>query len=161
MPLLKFAGVVPGHYFIVVGHRNHVSVMSPIPVDFTSAVGSWAFPDSMGAAYTIGPSPMKNFGDGKFGMFACDINSDGQITVLDFNVWLPKTKAAATGYESSDCGLERSRHRAGFQQLVAEYQPREGLPARYPATSSKATSATRRFVRPTVPRSPFRRRLLL
>lgn len=49
---------------------------------------------------------MKNLGDGNFGMFACDINHDGQFTASDFNAWLVDTKAVITGYVSTDCNLD-------------------------------------------------------
>jgi hypothetical protein len=39
-------------------------------------------------------------------MFACDINHDGQVTVLDFNRWLVTAKAASTGFMQEDCDMD-------------------------------------------------------
>ncbi|MFC2085757.1 PPC domain-containing protein [Bacteroidota bacterium] len=101
-----FAGVVPGNYYVVVRHRNHLPVLSPGPIDLTGGSGSWSFVDSLGAAHSSGGAPMKELGDGNFAMFACDINVDRQITVSDFNLWLTSTKAVATGYLQEDCNLD-------------------------------------------------------
>ena len=81
-------------YCSVVIHRNHISIMSSDTLDLSDGVGSWDFTDSLAAAFTLGPAPLKDLGDGSFAMYACDM--DGQVTATDFNLWLPNTKAAAT-----------------------------------------------------------------
>jgi len=103
---VEFGNVDPGGYYLVVDHRSHASVMSSDTLDLSDALGTWDFTDSLEAAYTSGPAPMKNLPGGKLGMFACDISHDGQITATDFNSWLVDTKAAATGYLSTDCNMD-------------------------------------------------------
>jgi hypothetical protein len=100
------AGIDPGLYHVVLRHRNHLPVLSPNPVDFTSGTGTWSFVDSLGAAYSAGGAPMKDLGDGRFAMFACDIDVDGQLIANDFNLWLVATKAVHTGYVREDCSLD-------------------------------------------------------
>lgn len=92
--------------YVVVDHRNHAAVMTRDPLDVSSGSASWDFTTSMDQAYTAGGSPMKDLGGGKFGLFACDINVDGRITVLDFTAWLTSTTAGETGYVETDCNLD-------------------------------------------------------
>ncbi len=80
--------------------------MSSEHVDFSSGIGSWDFTTAMSQAYTTGGAPMKSLGGGKYGMFACDINADGQITALDFASWLSSTTAGEHGYEQPDCNMD-------------------------------------------------------
>lgn len=60
----------------------------------------------LGAAFTPGSAPQKRLGDGKYGLFACDANFDGQITAPDFNVWNAETTGGSTGYIQRDCNLD-------------------------------------------------------
>ena len=61
---------------------------------------------------------MKNLGDGYFGMFACDINHDGQVTAADFNEWLSDTKAAVVGYVPADCNMDGQVTVSDFNQWL-------------------------------------------
>lgn len=92
--------------YVVVGHRNHTPVMTPGPLDVSSGSASWDFTTSMSQAHTEGGSPMKDLGGGRFGLFACDVNVDGQSTALDFTSWLASTTAGETGYVQPDCNLD-------------------------------------------------------
>jgi hypothetical protein len=104
--ILAFPGVAPGAYRLVVRHRNHASVMSADTLDLSDGFGSWDFTTAMTQAYSASGAPMKQLSDGRFGMFACDANVDGQITAPDFNLWNARTTAGATGYEQADCNLD-------------------------------------------------------
>lgn len=103
---VRFSGVAPGSYYVVIDHWNHIPVMSADPVDFTSGPAGAVFKGSLASAYTKGGDPMKDLGGGAFGMFACDINLDGLITAPDFNVWNTATSEGATGYIPADCNLD-------------------------------------------------------
>jgi hypothetical protein len=103
---LSFPSVLKGSYFAVVRHRNHMPVMSASKVDFSSGSASWDFRSSLSSAYSDTGDPMKDLGGSRFGMFACDLNLDGLSTALDFNVWLPSTKAVETGYQLEDCTFD-------------------------------------------------------
>ena len=95
-----------GQYFVAVYHRNHIPVISATPVDFGTPTPSYDFTDSVNKAYTKGGAAMKDLGDGNFGMFACDPSADGQITALDFTIWITSTTAGQSGYQSADCNLD-------------------------------------------------------
>jgi hypothetical protein len=80
----SFSGLATGEYYLIIKHRNHLSIMSaqkvfiekgkPVDYDFT---------DSQNKAY--GGNSMADLGDGKFGMIAGDGNADGVVNVLDYS----------------------------------------------------------------------------
>ena len=117
--ILAFPGVAPGAYRLVVRHRNHASVMSADTLDLSDGFGSWDFTTAMTQAYSASGAPMKQLRDGRFGMFACDANVDGQITAPDFNLWIAKTTAGATGYEQADCNLDGQVTAPDFNLWIA------------------------------------------
>lgn len=102
---VKFDRVVPGNYYIVVRHRNHLPIMSanPVSLGFTSS-SLYDFSTAQTQAYGI--EPMANLGGGVFGMCAGDANQDGYITSSDFNVFSPKFMGASSGYEDADWNLD-------------------------------------------------------
>jgi hypothetical protein len=100
---LEFPNLPPGEYYVVVRHRNHLPVMSAAAVDFSSGFGAWDF--TSGAAFG-GGAALHLLPDANYAMFACDISTDGQITVSDFNLWLIDTKAVLAGYLGTDCDLD-------------------------------------------------------
>ncbi|HEY5565291.1 MAG TPA: choice-of-anchor Q domain-containing protein [Rhodothermia bacterium] len=103
---LEFA-VPQAPYYLVVRHRNHMSVMTNGPVaGFASGLGEWDFTGAMSQAYATSGNPMKALSGGLFGMHAADGNFDGQITAPDFNLWNAATTAGATGYQPSDYNLD-------------------------------------------------------
>ena len=86
---LDFGGTLPGNYYIVVRHRNHLAVMSSSAV--TLPDNSYDFTTAQNKAYTppSGPNPMIALGGGNYGMIAGDANSDGTVNAVDFNdYWL-------------------------------------------------------------------------
>ena len=94
-----------GSYYIVIVHRNHLSVMSAAAVSLlNSACTVYDFTTAQTQAY--GTNPMIDLGDGKFGMYAGDSNNDGQITTLDYNLWLPNARVSLTGYTITDINLD-------------------------------------------------------
>jgi photosystem II stability/assembly factor-like uncharacterized protein len=102
---LGFNGLANGTYRIVIYHRNHLAIMSSSAVTFTSGSTSiYDFTDNQNKAYTTGPSPMKEFVVGKYGMYAGDANGNGFITSGDKNTyWLPQN--GLSGYLSGDFNL--------------------------------------------------------
>lgn len=80
---VKFDRVVPGNYYIVVRHRNHLAIMSANPVSLGFSSSSlYDFSTAQTQAY--GTEPMANLGGGVFGMYAADGNGDGGIYGEDF-----------------------------------------------------------------------------
>lgn len=109
-----FESLVPGSYYVVIQHRNHLSVMSNAAVDFSSGSGSYDFTTSLAQAYSDGGDAMVALPGGLYGMFGGDGNFDGQITALDFAGWLSATTAGATGYQQTDYNLDGEVTALGF-----------------------------------------------
>ncbi len=101
---LRFIGIAGGSYYLVVRGRNHADVMSSSAIDATGGTGSWDFTTGSGQAF--GSSPMKDLGDGSFGMYAGDADADGFITATDFNIWNTSTTAGDTGYQAGDFDMD-------------------------------------------------------
>jgi hypothetical protein len=80
---VSFVGVTPGPYYVVVRHRNHLSVMSAT-VTPLGASSSTQFDFTTGTGQYFGGSA-KDLGGGKFGMFAGNNDGDNVVTVLDYN----------------------------------------------------------------------------
>ncbi len=100
---VPFSNVQAGAYYVAVFHRNHLAVMSAAPVMLSANSQIYDFTTSMNKAY--GTNPMKDLGNGKFGMFAGDGNGDGGITIADRNeIWLPQN--GTMGYQSGDFNLD-------------------------------------------------------
>lgn len=116
---LAFTGVARGPYYYVVRHRNHLSIMTPDPVAISDGDATWDFTTSIGQAYSDGGDPMKDLGSGIFGMFACDGNADGQVTALDFALWIAATTAGETGYLPADCNMDGQTTALDFTHWIA------------------------------------------
>jgi C1A family cysteine protease len=114
-------GVPAGNYYIVVRHRNHLAVMSAAAV---ALPGSYNFTISQDAAYSSDYGlypPMKDLGNGKFGMYAGDVNGDGTVYYLgpgnDRGALLVgiggSVNGTASGYISQDANLDGSAYYLG------------------------------------------------
>lgn len=101
---LCFTKLDPDDYYIVIKHRNHLSVMSANAVSLSSSSTLYDFTTAQAQAY--GTNPMADLGDGTFGMIAGDANYDFQVTSTDFNLFNPKFKTAMTGYQMEDWNLD-------------------------------------------------------
>ena len=62
---VKFNGIVPGNYYIVIRHRNHLPIMSANPVNL-SFTNSLLYDFSTAQTQAYGTQPMKDFGGGVF-----------------------------------------------------------------------------------------------
>ncbi len=116
--LITFKGIAPGSYYLVLGHRNHLSVMSSQPVNLFSGFGSWDFTSGLDQAYSTGQTAMVGLGDGRTGLFAADADADGQITALDFNRFLAQTKSVVTGYADADFNLDGQVTALDFNMFI-------------------------------------------
>lgn len=73
-------------YYIVVSHRNHLSIMSAATVSLSN--GSTLYDFTSGQAQAYGSSPMIAVGGGNYAMIAGDGDSSGSITTADReSVW--------------------------------------------------------------------------
>ncbi len=89
--------------FVVLYHRNHLSIMSSTPLTKSDGLYSYNFTDSGNSAYG-GIQSQTLLGSGLWGMISGDFNSDGTINALDKSLW--NSQAASHGYLNSDCNLD-------------------------------------------------------
>ena len=100
--MLKFYKPINDSLFVVIWHRNHLGIMSTIPLTETGGIYSYNFTTSSAQAYGI--NAQKELAPGVWGMIASDGNADGQVNIDDKdNVWAPQ--AGEAGYKSGDYNL--------------------------------------------------------
>ena len=101
--LVSFAslsGTSPGARFVAVFHRNHLAAMSPVAV--APAAGVYTHDFRSGDA--IGFNPLKDLGEGVFGLYAGDGDGDEQVQNDDKNaVW--RSQVGLAGYRAGDFNL--------------------------------------------------------
>jgi hypothetical protein len=78
---LAFPTASPGAYFIVVRHRDHLSIMSASAQSLSLSSLTYNFTTSQSQAY--GTNPMKLLGTGQYGAYAGDGTYDGYINYTD------------------------------------------------------------------------------
>lgn len=80
--------VPPDDYYLVITHRNHLSIMSNTSISFSEDNDVYDFSVNQTQAY--GANPMIEISNGTFGLRAGDGNNDGGVDILDKNlVWRP------------------------------------------------------------------------
>ena len=100
---LRFDFLPEGAYYIVIRHRNHLSVMSSLPVIMTDSTALYDFSTAQAKAYGI--NPMFNLGNNVYGMYAGDGDANGGISSIDRNnIWFPEK--GKTGYQKGDFNLD-------------------------------------------------------
>ena len=99
---VSFPDVPNGQYYIVVYHRNHLAIMSRDKVLLSDSSPLYNF--TISEDQTYGNQPMKSLGNGKYGLYAADGNSNGNINNADYvGVW--KKENGSVGYEDGDFDL--------------------------------------------------------
>lgn len=95
----------PGPYHIVIGHRNHLPVITANPASLSAA--SAVVIDLMNdpaLVYSTGGNALKDLGGSSYGLWGGDGNADGDVTAFDFiQSWLPQN--GTNGYLSGDFDL--------------------------------------------------------
>lgn len=91
-------------YFVAVRARNHLAVMSSSTVTFPNTE---VYNFSSSTTQVTGSNQLKDTGDGHFTLIAGDINSDGVITVEDFNTFNTDI-AKVNQYLDSDLNQDRA-----------------------------------------------------
>jgi len=97
---LSFPGVQPGNYYIVLRHRNHLSIMSSVALPLSATSGLYDFSTAQAQAY--GTSSMVGMGT-KYAMMAGDANLSGIVTAADANYLFGFMNTAA--YHNGDVNL--------------------------------------------------------
>ena len=94
--------VMEGHYFIVVDHRNHLTVMSKDSIQLNKD-SSNIYDFTLGSDQYYGTGSAKQLEFGVWGMWTGDTDGSGSIGASDRNAtWNNRT---LIGYNSADCDL--------------------------------------------------------
>ncbi|MBN3035065.1 MAG: exo-alpha-sialidase [Bacteroidales bacterium] len=124
---LSFNHSIMNSLFAVVRHRNHLGVMSAVPLIKNGGVYSYDFTTGSGQAYG-GNLAHKELAPGVWGMSGADGNADNQINNGDKNdVW---TQQAGTGgYNSGDFDMNGEVNNGDKNEIWA---PNTGLGGQVP-----------------------------
>ncbi len=112
---VTFLNATAGNYFIVVRHRNHLAVISAAA---TALPNTNTYSFSGAASQAMGANQLKNIGTGIFALHAGDFNSDGIISVADYNLFTTQG-SGLNSYFTTDANLDRNVTIADFNL----YQP--------------------------------------
>ena len=100
----EFTEPVANNLYVVIYHRNHLSIMSANALTQTGGVYSYDFTTGSSQVYG-GANGHKEVGTGIWGMIGGDGNADGQVNNGDKNdVWTPQ--AGTAGYKAGDYNLD-------------------------------------------------------
>lgn len=89
-------------YHIAVRHRNHLDIISAMPSPSNATI----FHDfTVSAEEAFGPSQLKEMTDGKFAMYAADMNPNGVILNTDYDAWT-ENPAVNQIYNLTDANLD-------------------------------------------------------
>ena len=99
---LFFSSTLTNNLFVVVYHRNHLGVMSAVPLTMVGGVYVYDFTTSAGQAYN---NNQIHLGFGDFGMYGGDMNADGTIDGTDLSEFW-NGFAGTTGYLPADANMD-------------------------------------------------------
>ncbi len=106
---------IPGHFFVAVDHRNHLEVISALPIRYEFGESMTHDFRTDGSAYTSGGLAMRDRGALNT-MWAGDGDKSADVTAFDFlNVWLP-ANGGAPGYSLADFNMDGSATSFDFLQ---------------------------------------------
>lgn len=99
---LVFGVTVTSNLYVVIWHRNHLGIMSSVPLTLSGGIYSYDFTTAASKAYLNG---QKNLGGGYYGMYAGDADGSSQVNASDIS---PKweTDAAKKGYFGGDMNMD-------------------------------------------------------
>ncbi len=109
-----FIGAVPGNYYLIVRHRNHLAVMSASQLSLPNGT---EYDFTTAANQALGTNQQKPLQGGLFGLYSGDFNSDGVISVADFNFYV--LQSGVNVYNDADANLDKQVTVADFNL----YQP--------------------------------------
>lgn len=100
---LSITSLPSGNYYVVVKHRNHIPVMSSVPVLLSEdSISTYDFSSSATKVY--GNSSTVKLGENVFGTYSGDGNGNGIINNTDYTeIWKPEN--GTMGYKAGDFDL--------------------------------------------------------
>ena len=101
--LPEFELTIANNLFVVIWHRNHLGIMSSVPLIRIGNTFTYDF--TIASDQTYGNNAQKELIPGTWGMFTADGNADATIDDLDkLNNWIEE--AGLSGYYSGDYNLD-------------------------------------------------------
>ncbi|MDM7925672.1 MAG: dockerin type I domain-containing protein [bacterium] len=98
----KFAMDAPdGDYYLVIRHRNHLPVMSRDKIHLVKG-NSTLYPFADDPTRYTGENAATELETGVWGLWAGDINRDGQVTTMDYTAWYNSARLGESGYLATD-----------------------------------------------------------
>ena len=93
-------------FYVVVWHRNHLGIMSALPVGVTSSncTAVYDFTGSETAAYSMSQNGQTRLFNGRYGMIVGDSNIDGIVNAADRVA--VRNMTGQTGYLSEDLSMD-------------------------------------------------------
>ncbi|MCD4790116.1 MAG: hypothetical protein K8R37_08975, partial [Bacteroidales bacterium] len=89
--------------YLVIWHRNHLGVMSAVPISGGNTPAYYDFSESASQAYG-GTDALIDLGNGVYGMMTGDANADGYIGTSDKTLW--ENQAGSQAYVSADFNMD-------------------------------------------------------
>ncbi|MBK7212799.1 MAG: hypothetical protein IPH88_05795 [Bacteroidales bacterium] len=127
---LAFPGVLPGYYYMVIYHRNHMAVLSSTTYQVNPFSGIYDFSSGPSGNYG-GASGIKliDIALGRWGMLASDASNDQNIYINDYtDYWVPDF-GLNPGYSRGDFNLDGKVYIDDFTDLwVPNFGLINGLP---------------------------------
>ncbi len=97
-----YTGNITQNLYVLIYHRNHLGIMSSIPMVETKGAFNYDFTNGIGKAYGDG---QKALSGGMYGMIGGDSNANGTVDLNDKDVnW--KNDAGLGGYYQSDLNMD-------------------------------------------------------
>lgn len=95
-----FGGISNGNYYLVLHHRNHLSVMSSNKISISGSSTLYNFSQS---PLTVYGNELADLGEGIFGMLSGDGDGNGIVNVLDYQT--VGNNLFQVGYQAGDLDL--------------------------------------------------------
>lgn len=95
--------ITPANYYIIIRHRNHLSIMTSNPVYLSSDSYLYDFSDCLESYYGFDAAQMSN---GKFGMYPGDADKNGLVNIEDYQLYQNNCITASSGYLYTDFNLD-------------------------------------------------------
>ena len=81
---ISFENINSGNYFVVIQHRNHLGIMSKNAIPLSNNSSLYDFTHNSESAF--GANALTELGNGIYGMYAGDSDSNGIINILDYSI---------------------------------------------------------------------------
>ena len=123
---LTFSSLPSASYYIVIKHRNHLSIMSAQPIPLSQNPVAYDFTTDQTKAY--GTNPMADLGNGHFGMYSGDGDANGGVSSTDRNnIW--RIQNGNIGYLPGDYDLSGGANSADLNSC---WRPSNGVSTQVP-----------------------------